>query len=152
MGRFFQKLTHLIVRNCLQPTSCDCIHLLLFLIMSFNLKCLFPYFWLFFLNMWGNNSTPLFLFCKAKPNFLSFQKDFLFPVSILVAFPCSCSQFNSHVLNMGDQNAHIPDVLLPICYTDSDTHSRQLHLRELLGKKKKKTKQPYSSDIFWNVE
>lgn len=50
---------------------------------------------------------------------------------------------------MGDQTAHIPDVVLPVCYTDSDTHSRQLHLRELLGKKKKPA---YSSDIFWNVE
>lgn len=48
---------------------------------------------------------------------------------------------------MGDQAAHIPDVVLPVCYTDSDKHSRQLHLRETLEKTP-----AYPSDIFWNVE
>lgn len=68
---------------------------------------------------------------------------------IQVAVLCSCSQFNSHVLNMGDQTTHIPDVVLPVCYTDSNTHSRQLHLRELLGENKKAA---CSSGIVWNVE
>lgn len=79
--------------------------------------------------------SPSFSFTRLN-QIVSFQKGFFSRMSILVALPCSCFPFNSHVLNMGDQTAHIPDVVLPVCYTDSDTHSRQLHLRELLEKKK----------------
>lgn len=67
--------------------------------------------------------------------FYSIQKGFFFPMSILVALPCICSPFNSQFLTMSDLTAHIADVVLPVCYTDSDTHSRQLHLRELLEKR-----------------
>lgn len=112
------------------------------------LKKCFPSLWLLFLNMWENNPIAFLLFCEAKPNRLFlvfwfsgflvwiffFQKGLFFPMSILVALPCICSQFNSQFLNMDDRTAHIADVVLPVCYTDRDTHSRQLHLRELLEK------------------
>lgn len=106
------------------------------LILSFNLKSCFPPFDHFFKVCEGIIPSLSFSFARLNQitSFPSFQKGFFFPVSIPVALPCSCSKFNSHVLNTGDQAAHIPDVVLPVCYTDSDTHSRQLHLREMVEK------------------